>query len=181
MDMKLYRTLGTTLICSSCLLALICTYGCALKPSNESVQQTQSIELNKLIISQDITWRGNVIIAGDIFVPPGVTLTIAPGTQVKFKRIEKTEVQNLFSLDNPYYPVAEIIVYGRLIANGTKDNHIVFTSAEVDAKQGDWGAINLLGSDDNSIQYAKISFAQTGVHAHGSTARITPRSGRALK
>ena len=171
--MRLYQTIGTTLICFSCLFATICTFGCAPKQSNESVQHTQSIELNKLTISQDTTWQGNVIIAGDIFVPPGVTLTIAPGTQVKFKRIEKTEEQNLFSLENPYHPSAEIIVQGKLIANGTKDNRIVFTSVEIDAKQGDWGSINLLGSDDSSIQYANISFAYMGVHAHGATARIT--------
>jgi hypothetical protein len=150
----------------------ICTFGCAPKPPIESMQQkTQSIELGKLTLGQDTTWQGIVIIAGDIYVPPGVTLTIAPGTQVKFKRIEKTD--NLINLDPPYYPYAEIIVHGKLVANGTKDNRIVFTSAEVDAKRGDWGTINLLGSDDNSIQYAKISFAHNGIHAHGSTARIT--------
>ena len=150
-----------------CFFLMLCTFitlGCEKK---------SSIELGKQTLETDTTWQGNVLITGDIYVPPGVTLTVAPGTIVKFKRVEETMERNLFALDSPYYPVAEIIVRGRLIANGTKDNHIVFTSAEVDARPGDWGALNLLGSDDHSVKYAKVLFAFNGIHAHGSTGSIT--------
>lgn len=138
-----------------------------------SCEKKPSLEIGKQTLPEDTTWQGDIFVTGDIYVPPGVTLTVAPGTIVKFKRIEETDERNLFALDSPYYPVAEIIVRGRLIAKGTSEDRIVFTSAEVDARPGDWGALNLLGSDDHSIEYAKILFAYNGVHAHGSTGSIT--------
>jgi parallel beta-helix repeat protein len=125
-----------------------------------------------LTISKDTTWSGTVLVKGDVYVEPGVTLTITPGTIIKFKRIDETSDQNLFDIDSPYYPQAELIIRGRLIAKGTAKKKIIFTSAEVDARPADWGAVNFLGSNDNIIEHAKFSFAYNGVHAHGSSARI---------
>jgi len=135
-------------------------------------RQEQAVELNRQELSADTTWQGQVLINGDIYVPPGVTLTIKPGTTVKFKRIDETSDQNLFGLDTPYYPQAELIVRGTLVARGTAKKKIIFTSAEVDARPADWGAINLLGSDNNIVEHAKILFAYNGIHAHGSKVKI---------
>ncbi len=124
-------------------------------------------------IQADTTWSGVIKITGDVYVPPGVTLTLMPGTTIKFRRIDERSGRNFFGYDSPYYPQAELIIRGRLIAQGTKDNIIVFTSAERDARPADWGAINLLGSKDNIIEYCKILFAYNGIHAHGATALIS--------
>jgi len=138
-----------------------------------SCQRPQTLELGKQHITSDTTWRGVIIISGDIYVEPNVTLTIAPGTIVKFKRIDETSDQNLFGIDSPYYPQAEIIFRGSLIAKGTENKKIVFTSAEIDARPADWGALNFLGSRNNIIDHAKMLFAYNGVHAHGSSVTIT--------
>ncbi|ABQ26941.1 right-handed parallel beta-helix repeat-containing protein [Geotalea uraniireducens] len=132
----------------------------------------KGVEIGKTTIQKDTVWQGTIKVTGDVFVPAGVTLTIAPGTTVKFVRIDEKSDRNMFGIDSPYYPQAELIVQGRLIARGTKDNIIVFTSAERDAKPADWGAINLLGGDGNVIEYCKILFAYNGIHAHGASARI---------
>jgi hypothetical protein len=145
------------------LLALLLVTGC---------QKTPVTELSKQTLDQDTTWSGVVIISGDIYVPPGVSLTIEPGTIVKFKKIDASSDQNLFHTDSPYYPEAEIIIRGSLIARGTPDKQIVFTSAEMVPRAADWGALNFLGSDDNIIEHAKIFCAYNGVHAHGSSVRI---------
>jgi hypothetical protein len=133
----------------------------------------KTVEIGMETIKENTTWSGEIIVTGDVYVPPGVTLTILPGTAVKFKRIDEQSGRNLFGNDTPYYPQAELIIRGRLIAQGTRDNIIIFTSAERDASVADWGAINLLGSDDSIVEYCKILFAYNGVHAHSSTALIS--------
>jgi parallel beta-helix repeat protein len=122
---------------------------------------------------KDTTWSGIILLNGDLYVPPGITLTIAPGTTVKFKRIDEKSDQNMFDIDSPYYPGAELIIRGRMIAKGTEKEPVVFMSAEADARPADWGAINFLGSDDNIIEYARIINGYNGVHAHGSSVRIS--------
>lgn len=132
----------------------------------------ETMEVGKLTIEQDTTWQGIVLVNGDVFVPPGVTLTIAPGTVVQFKRIDETSDRNLFDVDSPYYPQAELIIRGRLIAKGDSKKQIVFTSAARDPRPADWGALNFLGSSDNIVEYAKILCAYNGIHAHGSSVRV---------
>lgn len=132
----------------------------------------QKLEVGPVTLKEDTVWQGVVKVTGDVYVPPGVTLTIAPGTTVKFVSIDEKSDRNLFGIDEPYYPQAELIVRGKLIARGAKDNIIVFTSAESDAKPADWGAINLLGNNNNVIENCKILFAYNGIHAHGAAAMI---------
>ncbi len=152
---------------SSILLAFI------LLLAITSCNKAQVTETGKATLIKDTTWQGKILVTGDIHVPPGVTLTIAPGTIISFQRIDAKSTQNLFVPDSPYYPEAEIIVQGRLLAKGTKDEPIVFTSAEVTRRPADWGAINFLGSDDNVIEYTRILCAYNGIHAHGSSIRIS--------
>ncbi len=130
------------------------------------------LELKMSTLQGDTVWSGEVIVKGDIYIPEGVTLTIRPGTTVKFKRIDEESDQNMFDIDSPYYPQAELIVRGRLLAIGTPKEPIVFRSAEVNARPADWGAINFLGSDGNIIEHARIINGYNGVHAHGSAVRI---------
>lgn len=130
-------------------------------------------EVDKTTLEKDTTWSGQVLVKGDVYVPPGITLTVAPGTTVSFRKIDETSDRNLFGIDSPYYPQAELIVRGRLIARGTPQDNIVFTSAEIKAEPADWGAINFLGCDGNVISYAKILNAYNGVHAHGAKVEIT--------
>ena len=148
-------------VCAACALAAA------------ACQKKQSIEVGRLTISQDTAWAGNVLVTGDVYVEPGVTLTILPGTIVKFKRIDETSDQNLFAVDSPYYPQAELIIRGTLIARGTDRERITFTSAEIDARPRDWGAVNFLGSNGNVIDNCRFMFAYNGVHAHGSAVQIS--------
>ncbi len=137
-------------------------------------ERKQVMEIGPLTLEQDTIWQGIVKVMGDIYVPPGVTLTVEPGTIIKFKRIDKTSDKNLFGTDSPYYPQAELIIRGKMIARGTPQKRIVFTSAEVDARPADWGAVNFLGSaEGNIIEYAKILFAYNGIHGHSSIVHVS--------
>jgi len=119
------------------------------------------------VLRADTTWSGNVIIKGDVRVARGVTLTIQPGTVVRFAKIEADGPQNLHKTNDNNFSRAELIVRGILVARGTQNKRIVFTSAERSPSPGDWGAINFLDSRSNVIEHCEISYADTGLHGHG--------------
>lgn len=129
---------------------------------------SEELVLSKSVITKDTIWQGKVLIKGDVEIAKGATLTIMPGTVVRFKKIEEFGPEKL-SLDKlNHFPRAELIISGRLYAQGTVNNKITFTSAEENPSPGDWGSINLLGSVDNIIEFCIIQYAHTGAHAHSS-------------
>ncbi len=146
---------------SAAFMAFVC--GCSRTP--ESV-------VGKGIIKEDTVWRGRVIVTGDVMVDKGATLTVEPGTEIRFRRIDEKSPENLFGVDSPYYPAAELIIRGRLIARGKPGKEIIFTSDAVDARPADWGAVNFLGSDGSVVEYARFLCAYNGIHAHGSTLTV---------
>ncbi|HMG89844.1 MAG TPA: hypothetical protein VK589_07285 [Chryseolinea sp.] len=74
------------------------------------------------------------LLKGQTFIPDGVTLTIPAGTVVKGDKASKA--------------VLVVQPGGKLIANGTSTNPVVFTSAQAvgERDRGDWGGIVLLGN-----------------------------------
>ena len=129
-------------------------------------------EVGKEILQKDTTWSGDILITGDVQVPAGVTLTITPGTTVRFKKIGAESDRNLFGLDSPYYPQAEIVVLGRLLAKGSAEKPILFSSAETSPQPSDWGSLNFLGGKGNLIENCRIEYGYNGVHAHGAEVLI---------
>lgn len=71
-------------------------------------------------ITSNTTWSGTVYIEGNVIVDPGVTLTIDPGTQVRF---------------NGMYT---FYVGGNLTAIGTPGNRIQFISNSTVPTEADW-------------------------------------------
>jgi len=108
-------------------------------------------------IAADTTWRATnspIIIAGDITVDPGVTLTIEPGVHVLFN-------SGLF-----------FTVEGRVLAEGDPTNRIVFSRAP--ANPGTWGGITIGGcatSPESQIRYAHVEFSSgTAISVPGGSA-----------
>lgn len=113
-------------------------------------------------IASDQTWSGEVFASGPVYVPEGVTLTILPGTTVRFTAIEDYRGEQIaMELD------------GRLLAEGTAEQPIWFTSAAVQPRNGDWAMLRLNGNTDSRIDYAIIEFAQQGINLWGSDVTIT--------
>ncbi|OGV73565.1 MAG: hypothetical protein A3K19_27845 [Lentisphaerae bacterium RIFOXYB12_FULL_65_16] len=96
------------------------------------------------------TWTGYYSVSGDITVPAGQALTIQPGTQVRF-------------LGN-----YNLYVSGKLLAVGTAENGILFTSLPANQVKagGQWGGIDFNdASDDTSmIAYATVEYAYDGIY-----------------
>ena len=114
-------------------------------------------------ITSSITWTSNYqyLLVGKVEVMPGVILTIQPGTTIKGDKVTKG---SLFINNNGYTD----LTHGQIIAEGTIDKPIIFTSSEPKGARnyGDWGGIYINGRadanpNDNSgkLKYVRIEFA----------------------
>lgn len=108
-------------------------------------------------ISEDVTWRGTVLIRGFLVIAPQATLRIEPGTVVRFM---KSAI-----LRQP----PRLVVQGRIQCNGTTDSPILFAPNLADAVRGDWGGILLLSSEKrNQLENCRIEGAEKGLEARFS-------------
>ncbi|MGM0431435.1 MAG: right-handed parallel beta-helix repeat-containing protein [Spirochaetota bacterium] len=120
------------------------------------------------VLQRDTTWSG-VVEAGYVIVPEGVTLTIEPGTVVKFRA------------DRGYVDVNKGglgVEGGTLRAIGTAEEQIFFTSdyeaAGFDyAINGDWFGISLLDTDNSELRYTVVEFAEIGVEQFDSSVPVS--------
>ncbi|MBW2451324.1 MAG: right-handed parallel beta-helix repeat-containing protein [Deltaproteobacteria bacterium] len=113
---------------------------------------------------QDTVWEGEVIIDGILTVAAGVTLEIRPGTIVRFTK---------FDSNHDGVGEHEIFSQGTILALGTENKPILFTSAEPAPASGDWGAINMMVSEENNrLEHCIIEFGYRGFHAHFSKAEL---------
>jgi parallel beta-helix repeat protein len=109
-------------------------------------------------IWEDTVWEGDILIDGILTVAAEVRLEIRPGTTVRFTR---------FDSNNDGFGEHEIFIQGQLLALGTADQPIRFTAADKNAFPGYWGAINMMGSEeDNQLRHCIIEYAYRGFHAH---------------
>lgn len=120
------------------------------------------------IISQDTVWQGDVMLQGDVRVEEGSTLLIMPGTRIAFLKITEFGPEKLSKDKNDHFPRAELVIRGRLIAQGLPDRPIVFTSGETNPSVADWGAVNFIGSRDNLLEFCEFSYGHTSVHCHSA-------------
>ena len=99
------------------------------------------------------------IITGDIIVEIEAQLIIEPGVEVRFSYISDPENNGQEDTN-----AADLIVYGKLFAEGSETEPILFTSNETPALKGDWGGIRFASSEGTStISHATIELAKDGV------------------
>ncbi|MDD2856482.1 MAG: right-handed parallel beta-helix repeat-containing protein, partial [Desulfuromonadaceae bacterium] len=109
----------------------------------------------------DTVWQGRIEIDGVVRVPEGSRLIILPGTIVEFRKKDTAGTgigQN------------GLMIQGRIIAKGTPEDPIIFRSAELDKKAGDWDSINIMNSASaqNLIENCRIENAYRALHFHFS-------------
>ncbi|MEM2102257.1 MAG: right-handed parallel beta-helix repeat-containing protein [Candidatus Bathyarchaeia archaeon] len=98
-------------------------------------------------VTQDTVWTltdSPFVLSKDVTVYPNATLTIEPGVEVRFG--------GQFLLN----------VTGRLIANGTKERTITFTSNKESPAPGDWKTIQFSGASSSILAYCSIKYAENG-------------------
>lgn len=115
-------------------------------------------------IRHDETWSGEVRIRGSVVVRKGATLTILPGTVVRFERID---------VDGDGIGDSELYVEGELVAKGTADRPILFTSAERDPAPRDWKYLFINLSRRAVLEHCVSEYAFSGVQIHFSRASVS--------
>lgn len=114
------------------------------------------------VLTEDTVWRGEVLVEGSITVAPQTTLTLEPGTIVRFRRTAPGEGAG---------PV--LLVQGRIVARGSAGEPVSFTSAFTDPGAGEWQGIILLGSEKkNLFDQCRVEGAVVGIDASFSTATL---------
>lgn len=147
------------------------------KPAPEPVARSEApLNPNLIyadrILSEDTLWRGEILVEGAVTVAPQATLTIEPGTVVRFRR------------QGAQAPL--LVVQGRIVAAGTKETPVLFTSNFALPAAADWQGVMILGSEKkNILENCRIEGAQTALEALFSTVTLknvrAERSGTGMR
>lgn len=112
------------------------------------------------VLTEDVTWRGSILVKGFVVVAPQATLRIDPGTVVRFTATAARQLPGL-------------IVQGRLQAAGTAEKPILLTSEQSRPARGSWGGIVLLSTEKrNMLENCRIEYAETGIDVRFSTVTL---------
>jgi hypothetical protein len=137
---------------------------CLRGKPGESIR-IQIIQQFSCSIDQNATWAGVVTVNGPVNVESGTTLTIAPGTRVQIKHYR--------GYREPEKRL-HFIVQGRIVAEGTAQNPIYFTSDALDPQNGDWAMLRLVTPSGQCIfRYCVFEFAQQGLNVWQGDVVIT--------
>lgn len=118
-------------------------------------------------VTRDTTWSGNVDVIGDVVIEPGVTLTLASGTVVRFPSFDWKAT----GFDPKR---CELLVYGRLDSRGTSTNPVILTPT---TSRGQWGGVFLMNGQNPDLRAVTLRRAVHGVVRQRLPAGITRWSG----
>jgi len=112
------------------------------------------------IIDKDTVWTlldSPFIVCQNVTIMENVTLTIEPGVEVKFG-------------GGPF----TIIVNGRLIAKGTMEKPIKFTSNEESPQAGDWAALLFKGAGQpvSILEHCVLEYGKNSIIVNGGTVAV---------
>ncbi len=122
-----------------------------------AAQSPLTLHLKNTQLDQDSIWQGRVLIEGTVEVLRGATLTIRPGTEVRFVRLDA---------DGDWLGESGLLIKGGLRAEGTRLQPIVFRSAEEKPRPGDWNEIRADFSREVTLKHCEIRDSVAGLHAH---------------
>jgi len=124
----------------------------AAQPHRPEATFEPAVVYGDRLLSEDTVWRGEVLVEGVVAVAPQATLSIEPGTVVRFRR------------KGAQAPL--LVVQGRIVAAGTRKTPVLFSSTFATPAPGDWQGIMLLGSEKkNLLENCRIEGAETGIEA----------------
>lgn len=136
-------------------LIAACIFFCMTSISMAAEQA--AVVYDRSVVTEDITWRGSILVKGFVVVAPQATLRIEPGTVVRFAAPSAQQRSNL-------------VIQGRLHAVGTLDQPITFTTAVSRPVRGSWGGIAFLTTEKrNLLEHCTITYAGTGIDVRFST------------
>jgi TonB family protein len=119
---------------------------------------SQVHRINGETISGNVSWRGTIVIAGDVIIEQKSRLVIEPGTKVLF---EPNQDLTKGGTDKTR---SEIIVRGTLIARGLPGRKITFSTNSSTPRMGDWYSIEFLHLKTGTLlEFCVIEYAHNGI------------------
>lgn len=120
-----------------------------------TVTTASGIEQVSGLITTNTIWTNDkqYIVIGNILVQTGVTLTVEAGTSIKID------------------PSKVLRIDGALIAPGTEDAPILFTSNNTEPTPGDWVGIEINYAGVANLAYCEISYAERAISSSLNTAQ----------
>lgn len=150
-----------------------------LQTANGAITETQVAGLQ--LTSQ--TWKGQVRVTGDVTFAPIATLTIEPGTKILFDKQPDIAGTDWVGNADAYikdhndptghkgYGKTHFSITAKIIARGTPDKKISFTSAQSKPEYADWNQLTLLGG--SRLEYVEAAYAHNGLTVSGGDVQIT--------
>jgi outer membrane protein assembly factor BamB len=135
---------------------LMFTTGCA----GRQLQPVESVGKIPEQIRQNLVVSGDVRVRGEVKVFPGAVLTVLPGTRFFFEPYDG---------DGDGVLDSRLVIEGTLIARGTPQEPIVFTSGSEDPQPGDWLEIRSDRSEGTVLEYCVLEYSRYGLHVHFSS------------
>lgn len=145
------------------LLTLLLTSGCTAPLATGDAPAPRTIAgylVGTTVLS------GEVLLSGDLLVPAGSSLTLAPGTTLRVRRAEGTKI-------DPEYlsPATEILVRGSLRILGTAAEPVrIVPEADGDGEAA-WAGIVFDGGD-GVVSWSEIVAAECGILCIGASPRL---------
>ncbi len=128
-------------------------------PEQRRISHNSKRWFQQFPIVQDVRWNGTIKLIGDIVVYPGATLTIDAGTTIM--AYPNRDIHDMEDANR-----VDIINYGRIIANGTSEQQIVFRSDSSSPASGNWYGIRNHGH--LTMNHCIIRHSVVGVDLHGT-------------
>ena len=138
------------------LAVAVLATGCALGPV--------PLKLNDTVIDAETVWNGEVRIDGIVTVKKTGRLVIEPGTRVVFEPRD---------IDGDGIGDGELLVEGALIARGTAQAPIVFTSGAARPQRADWKFVYLDFAREAVVDHVVAEYAFSGLQVHFCKAQVT--------
>lgn len=107
---------------------------------------------------------GTVVVRGTSKVMPGAVLTLEPGSVVLFDPVD---------LDGDGIKDSGLHVEGVLVARGTPEMPVRFTSSAARPEPGDWLEIRVDRSSGTVLEHCIVEYSRYGLHAHFSSGIVT--------
>lgn len=114
-------------------------------------------------------WSGEVLVGGDVVLAPDSLLTIQPGTRIRF--LPPPGFPGGLT-EHPHFPGSELIIKGRLFAEGTQTAPIVFEAADDAAPPGSWGALNFEDGAEGIFSHCVFRQADSAIHSRDSSVSV---------
>ncbi len=109
------------------------------------------------VIRANTTWSGKSVLGRDIVVNPGVTLTIAQGSELIFSLTDALDHEPFFT------DRVELHVRGHLQVNGTAGSKVQFRSCSATPSETDWVHIQVLGAGSLTMNQSELRHAEWGI------------------